>query len=89
MGWGGLWSWGRAGRTLLQYLEEVLAGDDESQLGAQVFCLSLAPSDPLDQLRNVIGHRLQEARKMKTEHIRDGELPKQRVGANAPSDNAL
>ena len=53
---------------LLQYLEEVLAGDDESQLGAQVFCLSLAPSDPLDQLRNVIGHHLQEERKMKTAH---------------------
>lgn len=74
---------------LLQYLEEVLAGDDESQLGAQVFCLSLAPSDPLDQLRNVIGHCLQEERKMKTEHIRDSELPKQHVGANAPSDNVM
>ena len=74
---------------LLHYLEEVLSGDDESQLVAQVFCLSLAPSDPLDQLRNVIGHRLQEERKMKTEHIRDGELPKQHAGTNAPSDNVM
>lgn len=52
----------------LCYLEEVLAGDDESQLGTEVFCLGLAPSDPLDQLRDVIGHCLQEARKIKTEY---------------------
>lgn len=45
------------------YLEEVLAGDDESQLGTEVFCLSLAPSHPLDQLRDVISHCLQEARR--------------------------
>lgn len=40
------------------YLEEVLAGDDESQLGAKVFSLGLASSHSLDQLRDVISHCL-------------------------------
>lgn len=71
------------------YLEEVLAGDDECQLGTEIFCLGLAPSDPLDQLRDVISHRLQEARKMKTEHTQDGDVPKRGVWGNAPSDNVL
>lgn len=43
--------------------EKVLARDDESQLGAEVFCLGLTPSHPLDQLRDVISHCLQEAKK--------------------------
>lgn len=50
---------------ILCYLEEVLAGDDESQLGTEVICLGLAPSHPLDQLRDVISHGLEEAGKFK------------------------
>lgn len=53
------------------YLKEVLAGDDEGQLGAEVFCLSLAPSHPLNELRDVIGHCLQEARKEELSMCRD------------------
>ena len=45
------------------YLQEVLAGDDEGQLGAEVFCSSLPPSHPLNELRDVIGHCLREVSK--------------------------
>lgn len=60
VGWGAL---STPRRRRLCYLEEVLAGDDESQLGTEVFCLGLAPSHPLDQLGDVISHHLQEAGK--------------------------
>lgn len=74
---------------LLCYLEEVLARDDESQLGTEVFRLGLAPPDSLDQLRNVIGHCLQKAIKMKSEHTQGSELPKQRGGRKDLSDSVL
>lgn len=61
--------WVKSRWMLPCYLEEVLAGDDESQLGAEVFCLGLTPSDPLDQLRDVISHCLQEARKLNWAHL--------------------
>lgn len=41
-----------------QYLEEVLAGVYQGKLGTQVLSLCLAPSHPLDKLRNVIGNIL-------------------------------
>lgn len=66
------------------YLEEVLAGNDESQLGAEVFCLGLAPSDPLDQLRDVISHCLQGARKLKVSTL--SMVSYQNRVENAPSD---
>ena len=74
---------------LLCYLEEILAGDDESQLGTEVFCLGLTPPDSLDQLRNVIGNRLQKAIKMKSEHTQGSELPKQWGGRKDLSDSVL
>lgn len=69
-GGGGLWA--QARWVLLCYLEEVLAGDDESQLGTEVFGLGLAPSHPLDQLRDMIGHRLWEAGKWKLSYLSMG-----------------
>lgn len=58
------------------YLQEVLAGDDEGQLGAEVFCLSLAPSHPLNELRDVIGHCLQEERKEELSMRREEQTAK-------------
>lgn len=72
---------------LLCYLEEVLAGDDESQLGTEVFCLGLAPSHPLDQLRDVISHCLQEAGKLKLSS--SSMVNYQNRVENDPSDKCL
>lgn len=66
----GPWCW------FLSYLQEVLAGDDESQLGTEVFGLSLAPSHTLYKLRDVISHRLQRARKQELSMCREGQLAK-------------
>lgn len=40
------------------YLQEVLAGTDESQLSAGTVRLRLAASDSLDQLRDLLCHHL-------------------------------
>lgn len=47
--------WEREG---LQYLQEALAGHDECELGTELLRLSLAAPHPLDQLGDVICHRL-------------------------------